>query len=261
MPRAFILTARPGKTRPVTYPFTPHLPEFGSDGLSVHLLGCVDWRGAKALQDRLAFELAGRADRHGFLLLCEHPPTVTVGREGSRADLLADDDELRSRALPVEWVARGGGVVVHSPGQLCAYPVLPAGGPLTPVLLRDVLATAASAACDDLRVPNEVTARGDAVSARTGVVAEVGCAVRAGATRWGLFVNVAPAMTLTRLAVTPGGAAPSSLSACRHEPVAMPAVRSSLVRHLADGFGYDTVHTFTGHPLLRRAKERVHVPA
>ena len=246
----------------MTYPFTPHPPEFGSDGLSVHLLGCVDWRSAKALQDRLAFELGGRADRHGFLLLCEHPPTVTVGREGSRADLLADEHDLTNRSVPVEWVARGGGVVVHSPGQLCAYPVLPVDGDrLGPVPLRDALATAAAAACDDLRVPNEVAARGDAVAARTGVVAEVGCAVRDGVSRWGLFVNVAPAMTLTRFAVRPDGGVPSSLSACRHEPVAMPAVRSSLVRHLADGLGYATVHTFTGHPLLRRVTRRVHVPA
>ena len=246
----------------MTYPFTPHLPEFGSDGLSVHLLGCVDWRSAKALQDRLAFELGGRADRHGFLLLCEHPPTVTVGREGSRAELLADEHDLVSRAMPVEWVARGGGVVVHSPGQLCAYPVLPAAGdPVTPARLRDALVTAAAAACDDLRVKNEVAACGSAISARTGVVAEVGCGVRGGVSRWGLFVNVAPAMTLTKLAVRPDGGVPSSLSACRHEPVAMPAVRSSLVRHLADGLGYDAVHTFTGHPLLRRATRRVHVPA
>ena len=246
----------------MTYPFTPHLPDRGSDGLSVHLLGCVEWRSAKALQDRLAFELGGRADRHGFLLLCEHPPTVTVGRAGSRADLLADEHDLTSRSMGIEWVARGGGVVVHSPGQLCAYPVLPVDGdPLTPVLLRDALVSAAVRVCEDLRVRCDVTPDMAAVSARCGVVAEVGCAVRDGVSRWGLFVNVAPAMEFPRMARRPGGGVPSSFSACRHNPVAMPAVRSSLIRHVADGLGYETVHTFTGHPALRRTRKSVYVPA
>ena len=255
----------------MTYPFTPHLPDRGSDGLSVHLLGTVDWPSARALQERLAFDLSGRTDRHGFLLLCEHPPGVTVGREGSRADLRCDERDLRSRSMATDWVARGGGVIVHSPGQLCAYPVLPVaarGGdagddetPLTPALLRDVLVSAAAATCDDLRVANEITPDGAAVAARTGVVAEVGVAVRNGFSRWGLFLSVAPAMEFPRMAVRPDGSQVSSLSAARHNPVSMPAVRSSLVRRLAEGLGYDTVHTFTGHPLLRRSTQRTYVPA
>ena len=256
----------------MSYPFTPHLPDRGSDGLSVHLLGALDWPSAKALQDRLAFDLSGRADRHGFLLLCEHPPGVTVGREGGRADLRCDERELRSRSMAIDWVARGGGAIVHSPGQLCAYPVLPVGSggsddenPLTPALLRDVLVSAASTTCDDLRVPHEITPDGAAIRARTGVVAEVGAGVRDGFSRWGLFVSVAPAPEFPRLAVRPGGTrgggTVSSLSAARHNPVSMPAVRSSLIQRLSEGLGYDTVHTFTGHPLLRRTTRRAHVPA
>ncbi|QDT15613.1 lipoyl protein ligase domain-containing protein [Alienimonas californiensis] len=255
----------------MTYPFTPHLPDRGSDGLSVHLLGQVDWPSAKALQERLAFDLSGRTDRHGFLLLCEHPPGVTVGREGSRADLRCDERDLRSRSMEMDWVARGGGVIVHSPGQLCAYPVLPVASrdddenPLTPALLRDVLISAAAATCDDLRVPNEITPDGAAVAARTGVVAEVGAGVREGFSRWGLFLSVAPAMEFPRMAVRPdgarGGGAVSSLSAARHNPISMPAVRSCLIQRLSEGLGYDTVHTFTGHPLLRRTTRRTYVPA
>ena len=246
----------------MTYPFTPHLPDRGSDGLSVHLLGGLDWRSAKALQERLAFDLSGRADRHGFLLLCEHPPGVTVGREGSRAHFRCGEPDLRSRSMTTDWVARGGGVIVHSPGQLCAYPVLPVDGdPLTPALLRDVLVGAAAATCDDLRVPNELSPDGAAVIARTGVVAEVGVGVREGFSRWGLFLSVAPAMEFPRLAVRPDGSAVSSLSAARHNPVSMPAVRSSLIRRLSEGLGYETIHTFTGHPLLRRTTQRTYVPA
>ena len=96
-----------------------------SDALQVHMLGTVDFDAAAFLQDRLVFELSGRNDRMGGVLVCEHPPLVTVGREGGREDLPPAIHELVSRGLEVRWVNRGGGVVVHAPGQLAIYPMLP----------------------------------------------------------------------------------------------------------------------------------------
>ena len=61
----------------------------------------------------------------GALVLCEHPPTISVGRSGSRAHILPDDDELRAEGSAVRWVNRGGGCVLHLPGQLAGYLALP----------------------------------------------------------------------------------------------------------------------------------------
>jgi hypothetical protein len=44
----------------------------------------------------------------------------------------------------------------------------------------------------------------------------------------------------------------SSLMSERRGSVRMPAVRAALVRRLADAFGCDRYHLYTGHPLLRR---------
>src|SRR5690606_27991033 len=95
------------------------------DPLEVHLLGVVDFDAASFLQERLVYELSGRDDQTGALLLCEHPPIVTIGREGSRAWLRADDRDFAARQMEIRWLNRGGGCLVHCPGQLAVYPIVP----------------------------------------------------------------------------------------------------------------------------------------
>src|SRR6187402_876731 len=99
------------------------LPDFLSPPLEVYLLGLVDFEDVQQLQRRLVYDLGERGG--GTLVLCEHPPTITVGRLGSRAHIRADDEELRERGIRVHWVNRGGGCVLHLPGQLVAYLALP----------------------------------------------------------------------------------------------------------------------------------------
>ena len=103
------------------------LPSPPPTALEIYLLGLVDFDDIQQLQRRLVYDLGERQGAGGALVLCEHPPTISVGRSGSRAHILADDDELRSRGLPVRWVNRGGGCVLHLPGQLAGYLALPIG--------------------------------------------------------------------------------------------------------------------------------------
>src|SRR5436190_9986850 len=98
-----------------------------NDGRSAHghLLGVVPFDAALALQQRLVYECGGERAARAVILLCEHEPLVTVGRQGSRLHVRADDEELARRGLEVRWVKRGGGAIVHAPGQLAAYAVVP----------------------------------------------------------------------------------------------------------------------------------------
>jgi len=98
-----------------------------SDALEVYLLGLVEFEAAMFLQDRLHREITQRRDRLGALLICEHPGTVTIGRQGSLLDLPGDPGELESRQIETRRVARGGGTLLHGPGQVVAYPILPVG--------------------------------------------------------------------------------------------------------------------------------------
>ncbi len=88
---------------------------------------------------------------------------------------------------------------------------------------------------------------------RTGQLAALGVAVRHWITYFGAYVNVCPPMGLFRLVESDpvGHTQMSSLVAERCGPVRMTGVRAALVRRLADCFGCDRYHLYTGHPLLR----------
>ena len=94
------------------------------DTLQVYLLGCVPFDSLLRLQRRLHFDISGDR-RQAALIVCEHPPTITVGRHGSNSHIHVDPAELDLRGWPVRWVNRGGGCILHVPGQLAVYPVLP----------------------------------------------------------------------------------------------------------------------------------------
>jgi lipoyl(octanoyl) transferase len=238
-------------------------PNAHRDPLEVYLLGLVDYDAALFLQERLIYETSGREDRTGGLLLCEHPPMVTIGREGSRAYLRAEDREFAARRMEVRWTNRGGGCLVHCPGQLAVYPVVPLDRiGVRPAEYGARLCEAVIDLCTELRVPAWPSEDGRGVSCRLGQFAYVGAAIKAGVTYHGLFVNVSPPMDLVRLVdVGPGGERQTSLAAQRARPTEMHSIREGLVRHVAAVFGYGRQHLYTGHPLLKRAYRRVPIGA
>jgi len=230
-----------------------------SAALEVYLLGTVDFDAALFLQDRLVDEINSRSDRLGALIICEHPPIVTIGRDGRITDLPVDTGDFTSRMMDVRRVNRDGGTLVHMPGQIAAYPILPLNR--LECLYSDFqlkLQDALISTCVEQRVPTEKVSSPIGTVCRCGQLSWIGASVRDGVSSHGLFLNVAPVMDTIRLVrSTNGRTKTASLSMQRMEPVPMHKVRESLMRHFSSQFGYEETHPYTGHPLLKRTWRKV----
>jgi lipoyl(octanoyl) transferase len=225
--------------------------------LEVYLLGLVDYDAALYLQEQLSRDVAEQVDGRGALLVCEHPPLITIGREGSRSEIHCDADQLAAREIEVRWINRGGRSIIHVPGQLVVYPILPLacrGWGLA--AYREKLEEALLDMCRELRVRAWQEKGAAGVFCRGGQLAHVGVAVRSSISAHGLFVNVNPHMDLLRLVRSENWRS-TSLTAQRGTALSTSAVRESLVRRLAARLEYDRYHLYTGHPLLRRTKRVV----
>jgi lipoyl(octanoyl) transferase len=90
-------------------------------------LGLIPYLDALALQRAAAAaRLAGTIP--DVLLLCEHPPVVTLGRSAKAGNLTTTPATLTARGVEVHEVERGGDVTFHGPGQLVGYPILDLAG-------------------------------------------------------------------------------------------------------------------------------------
>jgi len=85
-------------------------------------LGRVDYAEALRLQEEL---VALRTEQRigNTLLLPEHPPVLTLGRNARRSNILASDEMLAARGVTLHEINRGGDVTYHGPGQLIGYPI------------------------------------------------------------------------------------------------------------------------------------------
>jgi len=89
-------------------------------------LGLISYADSVVLQERVvAVRKAGAIP--DVLLLCEHPPVITFGRNAKRENLLANENVLRQKNVALHDTNRGGDITFHGPGQIVGYPILDLG--------------------------------------------------------------------------------------------------------------------------------------
>lgn len=89
----------------------------------VELPGVVGYEESLRLQrERVAACKAG--DVPDTLVLLEHPPVYTLGRNANRENILFSPERLRRLGAEVFETDRGGDVTFHGPGQMVGYPIL-----------------------------------------------------------------------------------------------------------------------------------------
>jgi lipoyl(octanoyl) transferase len=223
--------------------------------LEVYLLGLVDFQEVQSLQRRLVYELGEQAG--AALIVCEHPPTISVGRNGSRAHIAADEPTLRSLGIQLHWTNRGGGCVLHLPGQLAAYLILPLerrGLSLCSYL--DHLDQALLGVLDEFELSGTVRPEHSGVFLGPARVATVGVAVSRWIAYHGLTLNVGPYLDLFDILEEPGIGSgklrQTSMESRRQRHTPMSKVREALIRHLELTLGLERHHVYSGHPMIRR---------
>lgn len=162
-------------------------------------LGTVRYGAAWDLQRRLA---AARRDGavDDCVLLLEHPPVFTMGRNGEGRHVPGGPERLRALGAEYVEVDRGGSVTFHGPGQLVAYPIVMladvfpvASAPGQGDVLRYVraLETALCAVCRSAGVDAGVRPpyTGAWVGGRAKVAA-IGVKLSSGVTQHGVALNV-----------------------------------------------------------------------
>jgi lipoyl(octanoyl) transferase len=229
---------------------SPQLPS-----LEVYMLGLVDFSEVQQLQRRIVYELAEQGG--AVLILCEHPPTISVGRSGSRAHIGPDDEMLQAMGITVHWVNRGGGCVLHLPGQLAAYVALTLD--TLELNLQGYLKRLHSTillVLDEFDLAGSLRADLPGVFSGPARIATVGVAVTRSIAYHGLTLNVGPYLDGFDVLDEPGiGKTPlryTSMESRRQRPTGMAKVREALIRNLEQVFGLERHHVYTQHPLIRR---------
>lgn len=89
----------------------------------IELSGVLDYAEGLHLQhERVIARKAGEIG--DTLLLLEHPPVYTLGRNANCKNILFSPERLRHLGAEVFETDRGGDVTFHGPGQLVGYPIL-----------------------------------------------------------------------------------------------------------------------------------------
>jgi lipoic acid synthetase len=91
---------------------------------AIHLpLGRLEYGVTYNLQQRL-LELRRLGEIADAVITVEHDPVFTIGRSGSRDEILVDEASLAREGISVHEVERGGRITYHGPGQLVLYPII-----------------------------------------------------------------------------------------------------------------------------------------
>jgi lipoyl(octanoyl) transferase len=216
--------------------------------LQVLDLGTVDYSTALKLQETLV-DLRKRGRIADTLLLLEHPPVITLGRNSKTANIVASPQFLEGHGVQVHEINRGGDVTFHGPGQLVGYPIvdLRAHTPkLGAVDFVRRLEETLIRACADWDIGTE------RVPGLTGVwtpqkkIAAIGVHISRGVTSHGFALNVTTNLDFFKL-IVPCGISDKPVTSMEQElgglltpggkKLEIPAVQQSITRQWGYVFG------------------------
>jgi lipoyl(octanoyl) transferase len=211
-------------------------------------LGRIAFAEAFTLQETLV-ATRRRNETPDTLVLAEHDPVYTLGRNADPANVLLPEASLSARGIGVVRTTRGGQVTYHGPGQIVGYPILKLSG-----AGRGVVQYVSRLEMTLIRVLAHfgVTGRTDPVNRGVWIgqekVAALGIRVAGRVTMHGFSLNVDTAME-DYAGILPCGIRDRGVTSLHlHCPGITPdAVKPVVVHCFKSVFGYDA-DTTGSHP-------------
>jgi lipoyl(octanoyl) transferase len=208
-------------------------------------LGLISYTDAYALQQRIVAARKAHAI-DDVLLLCEHPPVITLGRNGKCENLLASDSVLRQKNVEFHETNRGGDITYHGPGQIVGYPILDLSRIKQDVhwyvrTLEEVMIRAsADFGVAAYRVPGK-TGIWVAATPTEEKLAAIGVHISRWVTSHGFAYNVATDLRYFDLIIPCGinDRKATSLEKLLNRAVPLSEVKPNLVCHFAELFNFD----------------------
>ena len=210
-------------------------------------LDVVPYADALVLQHRIV-EARKRGALNDVLLLLEHPPVFTLGRNARESNILASRETLQRNGIDVFRVERGGDVTYHGPGQLVGYPILNLHqfrldvGWFVRSLEETLIRTLADFGLRGKRIEKLVgvwldTPTGDAK------LVQIGALIEQWITYHGFALNVDPNLAHFDLIVPCGisDKAVTSLVRVLNQPIEMRAVRERVAARFAETFDVELI--------------------
>lgn len=207
--------------------------------ISVLQLGRIDYATALKLQQSLV-ELRKRGEVGDVLLLLEHTPVITLGRNAKETNVLASREQLAARGVEVFECDRGGDVTYHGPGQLVGYPLFDLRGfnprvgavefvrRLEEVLIR----TCADFGVAARRVPGRTGVWTETSDAK---IAAIGVHISRGVTSHGFALNVSTDLDAFQL-IVPCGITDKQVTSLAREISSAPTLEK-VAESVARNFG------------------------
>lgn len=86
-------------------------------------MGLVDFKKAWQFQRKIFLDVRNNYF-NSALILCQHCPVITIGKQGKKENIRVPLPELKNKGIQMYEIERGGDVTYHGPGQLTVYPIL-----------------------------------------------------------------------------------------------------------------------------------------
>ena len=201
-------------------------------------LGLRPYREVWEIQHRL-HEAVRAGEEPETWIFVEHTPTITLGRNAKRENVLISPELLAARGIDVVEIERGGDVTYHGPGQLVVYPIRKLERFREVVPLVRSLEAAVIATCTDFGIVAERWSEHAGVWVGRNQICAIGLAVQKMVSLHGIALNVSTALDYDRL-INPCGLLDRGITSISHElgrELSLAEAREALLPHLAAEFG------------------------